>query len=137
MSNRRTPNTSRLAHESIKPAKQAIYEKIIKGMEILQVGGTFEEIAKASNLEPAQAWKRISEMVDAGTLFNVGITRPTSSGRQAMVRQLTNLRSKPVIIFEKTTPISYFGKAVQTTLFSEIPTHTPEEINSWDIAMDN
>lgn len=94
MTNRRTPITSHLAHESVKHGKQAMYEKIIAGMERLRVGGNFEEIAIASNLEPAQCWKRLSEMVDAGTVFNVGITHKTSSGRQAMVRQLVSLKEK-------------------------------------------
>lgn len=89
---RRTPETSRLAHDSVKEHKQAMYLKIIEGLEKLKVGGNFEEIAKASNLEPAQVWKRLSEMVDLGICFNVGISRPTSSGRKAMVRQLTKLK---------------------------------------------
>lgn len=87
--------TSKAAHDSVKEHKEAMYEKIVVGLEKLKVGGNFEEIATASGLEPAQVWKRLSEMVDNGTCFNVGITRPTSSGRQAMVRQLTTLKPNP------------------------------------------
>lgn len=84
--------TSKAAHDSVKEHKAEMYSKIISGLEKLRVGGNFEEIAAASGIKPEQAWKRLSELVDNGTCFNVGITRPTSSGRQAMVRQLTKLK---------------------------------------------
>lgn len=86
--------TSKEAHESVKPHKEAMYQKIEEGMRKLKVGGNFEEIAFASGLEPAQVWKRLPEMVELGIVFNVGITRPTSSGRKAMVRQLVSLLPK-------------------------------------------
>ena len=95
MSKRKQPQTSIDAHNSVKPDKEALHAQIIVGMKALRVGGTFEEIASASNLQPAQVWKRLSEMIEAGTVFNTGITHPTSSGRQAMVRQLTELKQKP------------------------------------------
>lgn len=95
MSNRRTPTTSRLAHDSIKGGNADMYIKIEEGLNKLRVGGNFEEIAKSSNLEPAQVWKRLSEMVDLGICFNTGVTHKTSSGRSAMVRQLTSLKPKP------------------------------------------
>jgi len=85
-------STSKAAHDSVKPHKAVMYDKITKGLNRLKVGGTFEEIAKASRLEPAQVWKRLSEMVEAGKVYNVGTTRPTSSGRKAMVRQLIELK---------------------------------------------
>lgn len=112
MPNRRTPTTSKLAHESIKDAKVAMYTKIEDGMNKLRVGGNFEEIAAASNLEPAQVWKRLSEMVDLGICFNTGVTHKTSSGRSAMVRQLTNLKPIP----KPLTPT----KIVQTDLFTAL-----------------
>lgn len=89
---RNNPVTSRLAHESVKEHKQVMYDKIIEGLEKLKVGGNFDEIARSANLKPEQVWKRLSELVESGVCFNVGITRPTSSGRQAMVRQLTKLK---------------------------------------------
>ena len=85
--------TSKAAHESVKEHKSIMYAKIKVGLENLRVGGTFEEIAKVSGLKPDQTWKRLPEMVTAGTVFNTGITRKTSSGRQAMVRQLVGLKS--------------------------------------------
>ncbi len=107
MTKRKQPITSILAHNSVKDAKSAMYVKIEEGLNKLRVGGNFEEIAKASNLEPAQVWKRLSEMVELGICFNTGITHKTSSGRSAMVRQLTDLKPKPQT-----------GKVVQVDLFS-------------------
>lgn len=94
MSNRPYRETSTLAHESIKPAKSYYQNKIIEAMERLKVGATFEEAAIEAGIKPDQAWKRMSELVSSGILYNVGITRKTSSGRQAMVRQLSSLRPK-------------------------------------------
>jgi len=91
MSNRRHRQTSKDAHDSIKGDKQRMYLIISEGLEKLKVGGNFEEIAAVCGLKPEQVWKRLSEMVDAKICFNTGITRPTSSGRKAMVRQLTSL----------------------------------------------
>jgi hypothetical protein len=90
---RRHRATSSEAHESVKEHKAAMYEKIIEGLKKLKVGGHFEEIAKVCELQPAQVWKRLSEMCDSGICFNTGITRVTSSGRKAMVRQLAELNS--------------------------------------------
>lgn len=86
--------TSKEAHESVKPHKEVMYDKITLGLRKLKVGGTFEEIAKASRLEPSKVWKRLPEMVEAGKVYNVGTTRPTSSGRKAMVRQLVEFKTK-------------------------------------------
>ena len=89
---RRYRATSSDAYESIKDHRQVMYDKIIVGLVKLGVGGTFEEIAFASKLKPDQVWKRLSEMEQLGIIFNVGITRPTTSGRKAMVRQLVILK---------------------------------------------
>jgi hypothetical protein len=92
MPKKRVCETSRLAHNSIKEHKAAVYEKIEKALEKLKIGGTFEEIAEAALLDPPQVWKRLSEMQRDGTIFNLPTTRPTKSGREAMVRQLVKLR---------------------------------------------
>lgn len=81
--------TSKEAHESVKEHKERMYEKIQKALGKLPIGGTFEEIALKANLRPEQVWKRLPEMVEMGIVYNVGPTRPTSSGRKAMVRKLT------------------------------------------------
>ena len=53
--------TSILAHESIKPQKEILHTKILVGLKKIEKG-TFREIAKASNLDEQQVWKRLSEM---------------------------------------------------------------------------
>lgn len=84
--------TSQAAHDSVKEHKEAMYAKIIEGLRKLRVGGHFEAIAEAAGLEPAQVWKRLPELVEQGIVYNVGTTRPTTSGRQAMVRQLVEIK---------------------------------------------
>jgi len=97
MTKRHTPITSILAHYSVKPSKQIMYDKILVGMEKLRVGGTSEEIAAASGLKHDQVWKRLSEMEGLGLIFNTGITRLASSGRKAMVRQLVTLKPSTTV----------------------------------------
>lgn len=123
MSKRNNPVTSRLAHESIKESKASMYAKITKGLTKLRVGGQFEEVAAASGITPAQCWRRLSEMVDKGLCFNTGITRKTSSGRQAMVRQLVDMpvyeevkEEKNVVEQPKSTPKISSGY-VQESIF--------------------
>ena len=84
--------TSKAAHESVKDHKEAMYEKITEGLRKLKVGGTFFEIAEACELKPEQVWKRLPEMIEKGLVYNVGTTRTTPSGRQAMVRQLVEIK---------------------------------------------
>lgn len=85
-------STSKAAHDSVKEHKAAMYEKIIEGLRKLKVGGTFEEVALASGLKPEQTWKRLPEMIEKGVVYNVGTTRKTSTGRKAMIRQLTEFQ---------------------------------------------
>ena len=63
--------TSILAHESIKPAKEVLYSKILAGMRKIKKG-TFREIATASNLPEQQVWKRLSEMEAKGLISDSG-----------------------------------------------------------------
>lgn len=86
-------STSKEAHESVKEHKEVMYDKIKDGLNKLKIGGHFEEIANACGLKTEQVWKRLNEMIELGMIYNVGITRPTSSGRKAMVRQLVGLKS--------------------------------------------
>mgnify|MGYP003620827789 CR=1 FL=1 len=60
-------NTSILAHESIKPAKEILHSKILSGLKKIEKG-TFREIAHASNLDEQQVWKRLSEMERKGMI---------------------------------------------------------------------
>lgn len=88
---RKNPKTSIDAHNSIKPAKSYYHQKIMDAMRVIRVGATYEEAAKVAGVRPDQAWRRMSELVASGELYNVGYTRKTSSGRQAMVRQIVGL----------------------------------------------
>lgn len=94
MSKRKHSDTSSAAHNSIKGIKSEMYDKIIEGLKRLRVGGNFEEIAKASGITPAQCHKRLPELIELGKVYNCGYTRPTSSGRSSMVRQLVGLGYK-------------------------------------------
>ena len=98
MSNRFHVQTSKLAHNSVKEHKQVFYDKIIYALENMKIGGTSEEIASVAGIEYAQCHKRLPELVSAGKVYNVGVTRPNSSGRQAMVRQLVSFKEKPILI---------------------------------------
>lgn len=69
--------------------KKTMWAKIIKALRKMPKGGNFEQIAKAARLEPSKVWKRLPELVKAKIVVNTKDTRPTSSGRQAMVRVLS------------------------------------------------
>ena len=84
--------TSIEAHNSVKDHKSEIYRKIVLALKEMKVGGTAEEISTHMNCKPDIVWKRLPEMVSAQVLYNVGITRPTSTGRKSMVRQLVSLK---------------------------------------------
>lgn len=86
------PKTSLDAHNSIKGMKSEHYKKIIEGLEKLKVGGIYTEIASACGLDPIQVNRRLSEMESEGIIFSVGITRPTPTGRKAMIKQLVSLK---------------------------------------------
>ena len=70
--------------------KRTTYAKIIKALKRMKDNkGNFEQIARKARLKPEQVWKRLPEMVDARIMENTGETRPTSTGRKAMVRRLS------------------------------------------------
>lgn len=95
MSNRPYRATSNEAHESVKPFKEIVKEKILKSFERIKVGATSEEVSIESGIEYAQCHKRIAELVKDKKLYNVEITRKNKSGRKAMVRQLTAFKEQP------------------------------------------
>ena len=72
------------AHNSVKPAKEAIHSKILKGLTEIH-SGTFREIATACNMHPDQVWKRLSELERSGKLQNVSDKRCEISGRTCSV----------------------------------------------------
>lgn len=84
-----------------------MYIKIIEGLEKLKTGGTFDETASITGLKPQQVWKRYSEMEKLELIFNVGTTRPGTSGRACSVWQLCPpVKAKPLL-------------PVQTDLFTQ------------------
>jgi len=136
MTKRTNPITSILAHESVKESKEAMYVKIIAGMNKLKVGGTFEAIALQCKLKPDQVWKRLSELVEKGVVFNVGITHKTSSGRSAMVRQLVNLSHIPSLPDNKQDKQSAIKTSlVQKTALKQAPLEFNTSTGSWDDAI--
>ena len=88
MKKRQHSPTSKAAHDSVRPFKSVMWDKIIEGLEKLKVGGNFEQIAEAAGIQPSQCWKRLSELSEQGRIYNTGIVRTTSSGRKAAVWQL-------------------------------------------------
>lgn len=86
------PQTSRDANESVKEHKQKMYNQILDALREIKIGATSEEISAFTGIEHSKIWKRMSELVEMKLVFNVGITRPTKSNRQAMVRQLCSLK---------------------------------------------
>ncbi len=80
--------TSKAAYDSIKDQRATMWGKIVKAAGKLPNGGNFEQIANKAGLRPDQVWKRLPELVDMKILVNTGETRPTSTGRKAMVRAL-------------------------------------------------
>ncbi len=88
----KVPVTSREAYHSIKESKGEMYPLIIKALEEMKVGGTSEEVSLHTGIKHERIWKRMGELVKSGVLYNVGITRITSSGRKSMVRQLVTLK---------------------------------------------
>lgn len=97
MKKREFSQTSDDAADSMKEHKAAQYETIVQGLQLLKVGGTFEQIATACGLEPAQVSRRLSEMakMKPPLIYGVGMTRKTTKGRAAGVVQLVDLR--PVV----------------------------------------
>lgn len=89
----RPPVTSIKANESVKDSKEAMYVLIAEALEKMKIGGTSEEIANFMGIKHERVWKRLSEMEERGTIYNVGTTRKNSSGRMAMVRQLTSFKT--------------------------------------------
>lgn len=86
--------TSKAADEFMEPHRTPTQKKILTGMKKLKVGGTFEQIAAASDLKPSQVWKRLSEMRDLNIIYECGYTRLLSSGVQGIVWQVQGLGYK-------------------------------------------
>ena len=81
--------TSIAAYHSISlESKKTMWAKIIKVLKRHRNGLNYSEIAGKIGAEPVQVARRLNELVQAKVIENTKETRPTSSGRQAMVRKL-------------------------------------------------
>lgn len=87
MKKRQHSATSQEAHESVKPFKQEMWMKILNGLEAVKIGATYEELSVIIGARPDQVARRMSELEGQMRVFKTGITRSTSSGRQATVWQ--------------------------------------------------
>jgi hypothetical protein len=85
------PKTSIEAYRSVQEMKDDHYVKIINALKEMKVGGNYEEISLRCGLSKDQVNRRLSELVDKNVIYNTGMARPTSSGRNAMVRQLKDI----------------------------------------------
>lgn len=85
------PKTSIEAYKSVQEMKDDHYVKIIRALKDIETGATYEEISLRCGLSKDQVNRRLSELVDKNVIYNTGMARPTSSGRNAMVRQLKNI----------------------------------------------
>ncbi|OPC76199.1 hypothetical protein BAZ12_19510 [Elizabethkingia miricola] len=79
--------TSVLAHDSIKPHKEYMHEKILKGFKKIK-RGSFRDIAAASGLREDQVWKRLSEMEKKNMIRDTGDVK------------LCEISHRPVVIWE-------------------------------------
>ena len=81
--------TSIQAYQSLSlESKKTMWAKIIKVLKRHKNGLNYSEIAGKIGAEPVQVARRLNELVQAKLIENTKETRPTSSGRQAMVRKL-------------------------------------------------
>ena len=81
--------TSIQAYHSLSlESKKTMWAKIIKVLKRHKNGLNYSEIAGKIGAEPVQVARRLNELVQAKVIENTKETRPTTSGRQAMVRRL-------------------------------------------------
>lgn len=82
--------TSKLAYESITlDHKKTMWAKIVKALRRNKSGLNYDEIATRINAEPVQVARRMNELVQSGIVINSPVTRPTRTGRKAMVRLIS------------------------------------------------
>lgn len=100
MKKREHKPTSKAGETFIASFKPSHKSKILEGLEKLKVGGTHQELSQITGLREDQVWKRLSELVTDGKIFDTGITRKLKSGLCGIVWQLSGLSAQeqaPVI----------------------------------------
>ena len=81
--------TSIQAYQSLSlESKKTMWAKIIKTLKRNRSGLNYYEIAVRIGAEPVQVARRLNELVQAKLIENTKLTRPTATGRQAMVRRI-------------------------------------------------
>jgi hypothetical protein len=78
--------TSRAAAKAIQPCAQTLRWAVLAFLRRQgELGATDAEIQSSLALNPSTARPRRIELVSAGLVVDSGLTRPTASGRQAIV----------------------------------------------------
>lgn len=81
--------TSLKAYQSITlESKQTQWAKITRCLAKHPDGLTYDEIARKIRHEPVQVARRMAELVNGKIIVNTKQTRPTRTGRAAMVRKI-------------------------------------------------
>jgi len=79
-------DTSRAAAKAIEPCAQTLRWQVLGAIKrSLEYGCTDEEIQTQLGMNPSTQRPRRIELVSAGLVVDSGLTRPTASGRQAIV----------------------------------------------------
>jgi hypothetical protein len=78
--------TSRDAHEAIKPKASAIRSRILAELQLRgSTGATCDELEQALGLSHQTASARLREMAKAETIYDSGHRRETRTGRTAII----------------------------------------------------
>lgn len=79
-------DTSLLAYDYIiqEGVKETMYKKIVVALDAI-ISGTSWDIADKANIRPDQVWKRMNELVDAGTAYDTGKRKNSPNGNSAVI----------------------------------------------------
>jgi len=86
---RRNPDTSKLSYDKImRPgARESHYRKIITALQQNGKGSSYQ-IAAWANMKPDRIWKRQSELIRAGIIFDTGLRGTSTDGNECIVYDL-------------------------------------------------
>lgn len=120
---RKQRDTSMLAYDKITApgARDNHFKKIVTSLDKI-IKGTNYEVAADSGLKPDQVWKRMSELVFAGTVMDTGLRGLSPDGNKAIIWALTKNKElfkdveKPVDYREpKTTAADYASLLINSS----------------------
>lgn len=102
-------------------ARDNHFKKIVTSLDKI-IKGTNYEVAADSGLKPDQVWKRMSELVLAGTVMDTGLRGLSPDGNKAIIWALTKNKElfkdveKPVDYREpKTTAADYASLLINSS----------------------